>query len=71
MEPQAVTWPEPVAQDTPDWWPYASEFPHWQVWRGNSGLLYARRIRPNPQSLVRGEDAVDLRDQIRRADILG
>ncbi len=71
MERQRVTWPEPATQDSPEWWPYAREFPHWRVWRGISGLVFARRIKPDPSALVHGEDAVDLRDQIRRAEISG
>jgi hypothetical protein len=30
--------------------------------------VYARRPRISPPVVVRGEDAVDLRDQIRRAE---
>ncbi len=41
------------------------EFPRWHVWQGISGLLYARRPLTSPPVVVRGEDAVDLRDQIR------
>jgi hypothetical protein len=55
-------------EDVPDWWPYAAEFPQWHVWRGVCGLVYARRPRTSPPLVVRGEDALDLRDQIRRAD---
>ena len=55
-------------EEVPDWWPYAAEFPQWHVWRGVSGLVYARRPRTSPPAVVRGEDAVDLRDQIRRAE---
>ena len=33
-----------------------------------SGLVYARRPRTSPPLVVRGEDAVDLRDQIKRAE---
>jgi len=71
MERQTGIWPEPEAQETPDWWPYSTEFPHWRVWRGISGLVYARRIGSHPVALVSGEDAVDLRDQIKRADVPG
>ena len=53
---------------TPDWWPYAPEFPHWHVWQGVCGLVYARRPRTSPPVVVRGEDAVDLRNQMRRAE---
>ena len=46
------------------------EFPHWQCWRGISGLCYARRTDTpaagNPP--VTAEDPLDLRDQIRRAE---
>jgi hypothetical protein len=58
----------PTDEDVPDWWPYAAEFPQWHVWRGVSGLVYARRPRTSPPVVVRAEDAVDLRDQIRRAE---
>jgi hypothetical protein len=60
--------PEALHEDVPGWWPYAAEFPQWHVWRGVSGLVYARRPRTSPPLVVRGEDAVDLRDQIRRAE---
>jgi hypothetical protein len=65
---QPPAWPEALHDDVPDWWPYAAEFPHWHVWRGVCGLVYARRPRISPPVVVRGEDAVDLRDQIRRAE---
>ena len=55
-------------EDVPDRWPYAAEFPHWHVWQGVSGLLYARRPRTSPPVVVRGEDAVDLRNQMRQAE---
>lgn len=35
-------------EDVPDWWPYAAEFPHWHVWRGVCGVVYARRPRTSP-----------------------
>jgi hypothetical protein len=50
-------------EDVPDWWPYAAEFPHWHVWQGVCGLVYARRPRTSPPVVVRGEDAVDLRNR--------
>jgi hypothetical protein len=71
MERQTGIWPESEAERNPDWWPYSAEFPHWRVWRGVSGLVYARRIGPHPAAtaaLVTGEDTVDLRDQIKRVD---
>jgi hypothetical protein len=54
----------------PPWWPYAAELPNWYVWRGVNGLVYARRMRTSPPIVVRGEDAVDLRDAIRREEFL-
>ena len=54
--------------EVPDWWPYAAEFPAWHVWRGINGLAYARRLKTSPPLVVRGEDAVDLRDAIRREE---
>jgi hypothetical protein len=54
----------------PSWWPYATELPAWHVWRGISGLLYGRKRGSSPPLVVRGEDAVDLRDQIRREEFL-
>ena len=50
---------------SPGWWPYAREFPHWEVWRGVDRLYYASLRDADPPVRVRGEDAVDLRDQIR------
>ena len=54
----------------PSWWPYATELPAWYVWRGISGLLYGRKRGSSPPLVVRGEDAVNLRDQIRREEFL-
>jgi hypothetical protein len=45
----------------------AAEYPNWHLWRGVSGLLYARRLLSSPPIVVRGEDATDLRDEIRAA----
>lgn len=59
-----------VGGPVPSWWPYAAELPHWYVWRGVSGLLYARWLNSSPPVVVRGEDVVDLRDQIRREQFL-
>ena len=55
-------------EDVPDWWPYAAEFPQWHVWRGVCGLVYARRPRTSPPLVVRAENAVELRAQIRQAE---
>lgn len=41
------------------------EFPRWHCWKGVSGLVYASRGQTSPPTIVRGEDPVDLRDQIR------
>ena len=55
--------------EVPGWWiPYADEFPRWQAWIANNGLLYARKTGATPGLMVRGEDAVDLRDEIIRAE---
>jgi hypothetical protein len=53
----------------PDWWPYAAEFPDWHVWRGIAGLLYARRLMSSPPRVLRSQDALDLREQIRQAQL--
>jgi hypothetical protein len=54
QEMQSPTGPEVTREDVPDWWPYAAEFPHWHVWRGVCGLVYARRPRTSPPVVVRG-----------------
>jgi len=69
MECEIAIGPVATVTDAPDWWPYTPEFPHWHVWRGVAGLLYARRPRSSPPRVVRGQDAVDLLDQIRRAEV--
>ena len=45
----------------------AARFPHWEAWKGVSGLWYARR-RGTSGAPVSGEDAQDLADMIRRAE---
>ena len=42
-----------------------TEFPRWHTWTGISGLVYASRNLTSPPAVVRGEDPLDLRDQIR------
>ena len=69
MESETKTRQERLEEKVPDWWPYAPEFPNWHVWRGVAGLLYARRPRSSPPKVVRGKSAVDLRDQIRLAEV--
>ena len=59
-----------VDSPPPSWWPYAAELPRWHVWRGINGLLYASCRNISPPVVVRGEDAVDLRDAIRREHFL-
>jgi hypothetical protein len=54
---------------SPEWWPYAPEFPHWHVWRGVAGLLYARRPRSSPPKVVRGKDTTALRERIISAEV--
>ena len=60
-----TTWTD---EGIPDWWPYGGEFPDWHVWRGVNGVLYAGLRKSSPPVVVRGEDPVDLRDEIVRAD---
>jgi hypothetical protein len=57
-----------AVDETPEWWPYAPEFPHWHVWRGVAGLLYARRPRSSPPKVVRAKDLASLRDGILHAE---
>jgi hypothetical protein len=69
MECETKARQEGFEDKVPDWWPYTPEFPNWRVWRGVAGLLYARRPRSSPPKVVRGRSAVDLRDQIRLAEV--
>ena len=48
----------------------ARRYPRWEVWKGLSGLFYARLLGTSDQP-VRGEDTQDLSDQITRAMRLG
>jgi hypothetical protein len=59
-----MTWHQP---DDPGIRELAGRFPGWEVWRGASGLLYARRhgTRDEP---VTGKDAADLAGQITQAE---
>jgi len=51
----------------PKWWkPYAAEHPRWNVWRGRDGRLYASLPRSSPPLIVRGQDPMDLRNEIIR-----
>jgi hypothetical protein len=51
--------PEPTLDDV------RALFPCWEIWRGVSGLVYARLRGSSPPLTARGEDARDLIDQIR------
>jgi hypothetical protein len=58
------------AEETaPDWWPYAPEFPCWHVWRGVTGLLYARNTRSSPAQVVRADKVARLREEITRGPL--
>ena len=57
-----------IVETTPDWWPYAPEFPHWHVWRGVAGLFYARRPKSSPPKVVRSRDLATLRERIIKAE---
>jgi hypothetical protein len=41
------------------------EYPSWHAWTGIAGLRYGKLIGSSPPIVVRGEDPLDLRDQIR------
>jgi hypothetical protein len=47
-------------------------YPAWTCWRAVSGLYYARPAgaQTGDPATVKGEDPLDLRDQIRRAEAL-
>ena len=49
------------------------DYPGWRCWRAISGLYYARpaTAEPGDTASVKGEDLLDLRDQIRRAEAAG
>ena len=40
----------------------------WHVWFGINRRWYARRPLSSPPKVVNGEDLMDLRDEIRRAE---
>jgi hypothetical protein len=44
--------PDPLAPLRP--------FPHWEVWRGVSGLWYARRRKTSPPPVLRAENTTEL-----------
>ena len=49
-----------------------SQYPSWRCWRATSGLYYARPATAGSgdPATVKGEDPLDLRDQILRAEAL-
>jgi hypothetical protein len=55
---------ETAEKTAPSWWAYAREFPDWYVWRGVSGLYYARIPGISPQRVLRAPTAGLLRDEI-------
>ena len=58
---------EAAAETVPQWWAYAREFPRWYVWRGVTGLYYARIPGVSPQRVLRAPTADTLRDEIVRS----
>jgi hypothetical protein len=54
--------PEPTPEDI------ERAYPHWQTWTGTDRLYYARRRTPGAALTAKGEDWMDLLDQIRRAE---
>jgi hypothetical protein len=43
----------------------ASMFPHWHLWRGVAGLVYARLPKSSPPAVVRAADPRGLAGAIR------
>jgi hypothetical protein len=58
---------ESAGKTAPPWWPYGKEFPSWYVWRGVTGLYYARVPGISPQRVLRAPSAAALREQIIRS----
>jgi hypothetical protein len=58
----------PANQAEPNLADVAAAFPRWHCRRGTSGLYYARLRDSSPPVIVQGEDALDLRDMIIRAE---
>jgi hypothetical protein len=59
----------PSQDDEPTLADVQGEYPAWHCWRAVSGLFYARPQGAQPGSgpLVRGEDPLDLRHELIRA----
>jgi hypothetical protein len=70
MESKTVSGPgtEDETAAMPEWCAYASEFPHWYVWRGVAGHYYARVPRSSPPRVVRALSPEELREEIARAE---
>jgi hypothetical protein len=43
-------------------------FPRWHCWRGVAGLRYASRRLTSPPLVCRGEDTLDLMEQLQAAE---
>ena len=41
-----------------------AEFPHWYVWRGVLGLLYARWPKSSPPKVTRAGNVAELRERM-------
>lgn len=52
---------EPTLEDV------ARRYPDWECWRGTDMLYHAQLRFSDPPVLVRGEDPLDLQDQIQAA----
>lgn len=55
---------EGAGKTAPAWWPHARELPRWYVWRGVSGLYYARIPGISPQRVLRARTPDLLREEI-------
>lgn len=55
---------EPTQEDI------ARAYPGWQTWTGTDRLCHGQRNTPGAALTVRGEDWMDLADQIRRAEAM-
>jgi len=42
------------------------KYPHWQAWRGVSGIWYARRPKSSPPIVLRGETPGELASLVRK-----
>lgn len=65
----AVGGREPVQDEIPAWWAHAGEFPRWYVWRGVTGLYYARIPGISPQRVVRARTPEGLLSMIMNEEL--